>query len=198
MSYIECTKCGHKALSVATRCPRCGHDLPPQRLRPPEPKPELPRLRPVLLVAGAVVAGVVIVLVARHRADSTAVVVPPVAAPLDTAAALEPQPRPQPPPPADDTTNSAMPAPSARPPAPAPAPEVRPAAGKAGRRYARTWVNVREGRGRDTPVIRVLDPGEAVRVDSLIKGWYRVLVDGRPLGYVHRRQLDAVPPPERP
>jgi hypothetical protein len=193
MSYIECGQCGHKALSVATRCPRCGHDLPPQRLRPPEPKPELPRLRPVLLVAGAVVAGVAIVLVARHRAGSSADVVPPAAAPLDTAASLEPQPRPQPPP-AGDSTSSAMPAPSAR----APAPEVRPAAGQAGRRYARTWVNVREGRGRDTPVIRVLNPGEAVRVDSLIKGWYRVLVDGLPLGYVHRRQLDAVPPPDRP
>lgn len=184
MSHIECPHCGYKALSVATRCPRCGGDLPPQRLRHPDVKPLLARLRPVFIFAGAIVAGIVAVMVVRHRAGSTALVVPPAAAPLDTASSIEPQPSPQPRPPSA--------------PAAAPAPEVRPAAGQAVRRYARTWVNIREGRGRGTPAVRVLNPGEAVRVDSLRRGWYRVLVDGRTLGYVHRGQLDAAPPPAQP
>jgi len=45
--------------------------------------------------------------------------------------------------------------------------------------------------------VRVLNPGEAVLVDSLKRGWYRVLADGRIVGYVHRTQLDAAPPAAR-
>jgi hypothetical protein len=32
-------------------------------------------------------------------------------------------------------------------------------------------------------------------VDSLLRGWYRVLEDGRTIGYVHRSTLAAAPPP---
>jgi hypothetical protein len=63
------------------------------------------------------------------------------------------------------------------------------------RRFARTWVNVRGGRGRATPSVRVLNPGDVVQVDSLSRGWYRVLIDGRAAGYVHRSNLDPVSPP---
>jgi ribosomal protein L37E len=45
------------------------------------------------------------------------------------------------------------------------------------------------------PAVRVLNPGDAVQVDSLSRGWYRVLIDGRAAGYVHRSNLDPVPPP---
>jgi hypothetical protein len=62
------------------------------------------------------------------------------------------------------------------------------------RRFARTWVNVRGARDRAAPVVRVLNPGDAVQVDSLSRGWYRVLIDGRAVGYVHRSNLDPVPP----
>lgn len=63
------------------------------------------------------------------------------------------------------------------------------------RRYAQTWVNVRDARRRASPSIRVLNPGEAVQVDSLQVGWYRVVVDGKPGGYVHRSNLGTAPPP---
>jgi hypothetical protein len=65
-------------------------------------------------------------------------------------------------------------------------------------RYARTWVNVRDGRAQATPSVRVLTPGEPVLVDSLRGGWYRVLAEGRTVGYVHRSNLDAAPPNARP
>jgi hypothetical protein len=65
-------------------------------------------------------------------------------------------------------------------------------------RYARTWVYVRDGRARGTATVRILSPGEQVLVDSLQGGWYRVLADGRALGYVHRSNLDIAPPAPRP
>ena len=68
-------------------------------------------------------------------------------------------------------------------------------AGPLARRFARTWVNVRGARARAAPAVRVLNPGDAVQVDSLSGGWYRVLIDGRAAGYVHRSNLDPVPPP---
>jgi hypothetical protein len=42
--------------------------------------------------------------------------------------------------------------------------------------------------------VATLNPGELVMVDSLIRGWYRVLVEGRAVGYVHRSTLAAAPP----
>jgi hypothetical protein len=62
------------------------------------------------------------------------------------------------------------------------------------RRYAQTWVNVRGDRTRSAPTVGMLNPGDAVTVDSLVRGWYRVSVDGRTLGYVHRSTLDVSRP----
>ena len=67
-----------------------------------------------------------------------------------------------------------------------------PAAGS--QRYAQTWVNVRGERARSAPAVGMLNPGDAVTVDSLVRGWYRVTVDGRALGYVHRSNLDVTRP----
>jgi uncharacterized protein YgiM (DUF1202 family) len=61
-------------------------------------------------------------------------------------------------------------------------------------RYAKVWVNVRSGRRPDASLVRVLKPGEPVLVDSLRQQWYRVLIDGRPVGYVYREYLSATPP----
>jgi hypothetical protein len=44
----------------------------------------------------------------------------------------------------------------------------------------------------------VLQPGDAVLVDSLVRGWYRVVADGRTVGYAHRRYLAATPPAAAP
>jgi hypothetical protein len=65
-------------------------------------------------------------------------------------------------------------------------------------RWAKTWVNVRAGRSGSSEAVSVLNPGEPVGVDSLGQGWYRVLVDGVPLGYVDRSFLAPVPPDSLP
>ena len=66
------------------------------------------------------------------------------------------------------------------------------------RRWAKTWVNVRAGRSGSSEAVIVLNPGEPVGVDSLGQGWYRVLVDGVPLGYVDRTFLAPAPPDSLP
>jgi uncharacterized protein YgiM (DUF1202 family) len=186
MSYVECPECGQKALSVATRCPRCGYNYPPQPIHRRGSESELARLRPLLPIASIIVAGVVLVVVIARWAGSATSVAPSAGAPVDTVptagSAREVQPTPVA---AADSEVSAV--------AVAPAPPGAPV-----KRYARTWVNVRGGRTLDTPSIRVLNPGEAVTVDSLSRGWYRVLAGGRTLGYVHRSALDTAPASRRP
>jgi len=61
-------------------------------------------------------------------------------------------------------------------------------------RYASTWVNVRDRRGPDAAPVRVLDPGEAVLVDSLVGGWYRVVIDGQAIGYAYSSNLSERAP----
>jgi hypothetical protein len=51
------------------------------------------------------------------------------------------------------------------------------------------WANIRQSRARSSPAVGRLEPGDSVLVDSLKRGWYRVLMDGRPVGYVHRTTL---------
>jgi len=186
MAYIECPNCGHKALSVATRCPRCGHGFSTQLIRHPVSKPRLHRLWPVLIVAGALVA--VMVVVDRRQAGPRAITGSPTRTALDTAPSIPAQPVHEAPPSIGDGSRPVEP----------PLAVVPPPGGRWSQRYATTWVNVRESRRRGTPAIRVLNPGEAVLVDSLGGGWYRVVVDGRTLGYVDRLYLDTVPPPEHP
>ena len=72
------------------------------------------------------------------------------------------------------------------------APAAAPPAGAPLQRYARTWVSIREGRTDSAPAVRTLAPGEAVLVDSLSQGWYRVVVDGQPAGYVDGGYLEEV------
>lgn len=61
-------------------------------------------------------------------------------------------------------------------------------------RFARTWVNIRDGRSGGAATVRTIRPGERVLVDSLADGWYRVVVDGRTEGYVDRSYVDEAPP----
>jgi hypothetical protein len=60
--------------------------------------------------------------------------------------------------------------------------------------YSSTWLNLRAERRNSSPVLRVLRPGEVVRVDSLSQGWYRVVSDADQPGWVDRRLLDSLPP----
>ena len=65
-------------------------------------------------------------------------------------------------------------------------------------RWAKTWVNVRAGRSGSSEPVRILNPGELVGVDSLGLGWYRVLIDGVPVGFVDRSFLAPAPPDSLP
>ncbi len=88
--------------------------------------------------------------------------------------------------------------------APAPVPAATPASPPSAsskteeRRYASTWVNVRAGPSGTAPIVRVLQPGESVQVDSLREGWYQVLADGGPGGYVDGNLVDTDRPSHTP
>lgn len=181
MTYMECPQCGRKALSVATRCPHCGVAFPSRPLRRPASSRGLDRLRPLLALVGvvAVAFAMVAVIMPRLQSKPGSGAPPPgevIAAPVMVA----PNSVPVAVPPAVPPTVSTAPA--------AVAPGVR------GLRYARTWVNVRSARSRTAPSVLVLQPADSMQVDSLSGGWYRVLIDGRPIGYAHRSNLDSVPP----
>jgi Bacterial SH3 domain len=187
MSYIACPECGHRALSVATRCPHCGVAFPSRPLERPNTRPRLDWLRPsVVLTAVLVVAAISVVGSRRVAAPGT---IPGPSPRPDDPGPVAATPRVSP---DTNTTDRTV----------APALEVGPSRSPPGSpglpRYARTWVNVRERRDRGALSVRVLNPGEAVLVDSLQRGWYRVLADGRTLGYVHRVNLDAARPSAQP
>ena len=179
MPDIECPECGHKALSVATRCPRCGHAFPARPLHRLDPGRR--RDWPSALLAGVVVIGAVLLVATLRRPSAR-----PGSAVAPAGPAAEP---------AKPSERTARP-----PSSPAPGTQATPPAASEGRltRYARTWVNVRDGRARGTASVRVLNPGEQVWVDSLEGGWYRVFAEGRALGYVHRSNLAAGPPTAGP
>lgn len=191
MSYIECPHCGHRALSVASRCPHCSAAFPPRPMHRGMAEPRPDWLRPALVLAGVLVLGVVVAAAlywpGSDTATSTATSAPP-AVLVDTAL---------PPPAGAGGVPDSPPSALAADPPPTVAPPVAPPR-RGNARYARTWTNVREGRGLAAPSVRVLSPGEAVLVDSLRRGWYRVRAKGRTIGYVHRSNLDAAPPTGRP
>ncbi len=54
---------------------------------------------------------------------------------------------------------------------------------------ARTWTNVRKSRSVSATLEAMLMPGDTVLADSLVKGWYRVALEGEVLGYAHRSTL---------
>jgi len=188
MAYIECPKCSYKALSVATRCPRCGHNFPIQLIRHPVSEPQIHKLWPVLILAGVLVTVVVMDMVVRHGAAPRAFTGSPVTPSLDSARYIPPQPVRETPAPTGDSSRSVEPLLSG----------IPPTGGRGSKRYATTWVNVRENRSGGSAAVRVLNPGEAVLVDSLSGGWYRVVADGRTLGYVDRLYLDTASPRNPP
>jgi len=201
MAYMDCPECGKTMLSIATQCPHCGYQFPPQQLRISIPPPQVRKVRPAVTVALAlvVVAAVVVAFQSwggwRAGPESGVATVPPRAPsgeqqqqPVettvpDTAAvgAIRQDSQPQ--------VSVAETTPAVTTPPPALPPPAALPTGQQTRRYASTWVNVRRDRGREAPTVRVLQPGDAVLVDSLDQGWYRVVIDGQPIGYAHRANL---------
>ncbi len=194
-TYMQCPQCGRKALSVATRCPHCGVAFPSRPLQRSAPGDRRALLRPVLAVSGVLVLGALLAVVLPRLASKAAIPARG-ALPRETSPILsEPGGATS----ADAAVEGVRSGGDAAPQATAlravaTAPVGPAAAGPPTRRVARTWVNVRGGRSRGAPVVLVLNPGDTVQVDSLSRGWYRVLIDGRAAGYVYRSNLDPVPP----
>jgi len=211
MSYTVCPNCGQNALSVATRCPRCGLAFESQFYRYTKPRPRQMSLG--LLLAGLVVT----VLVASALWQRFGVA--PAAPPIVRRPAPMPPARVRPEPSRESlaaTAGTVVTAPPAQPRVatpPVPAAPQAPAAGalvtpvvtaapstplKTKTLYASTWLNLRSAGRNSAPVLRILRPGEVVHVDSLSQGWYRVVSDQQPPGWVDRRLLDTLPPPQQP
>jgi hypothetical protein len=172
-----CPKCGHVALSVATRCPRCGAAFDANYFKHELPAPRYRRSTTLILLLVAVLV-VVLANLARRLPGTR----PTARAPVATVDSSQPSPNP-----VSIATAAPKPAPSA-PPTPTDAIYLR--------RYARTWSNIRSGRSPRASVLRVARPGEPIVVDSLEGGWYRVVSDAGPVGYVDRDLLTSTPPPK--
>ena len=63
-------------------------------------------------------------------------------------------------------------------------------------RWVANWANVREGRSLNSPVLRVLRPGQEVVVANRAGGWWEVYLDGKFAGYVAGSLLLAERPPD--
>jgi hypothetical protein len=183
MPDIECPNCGHRALSVATRCPRCGFAFPAELLQLPAGM-DRGWGRLTLGIGGALAVVMILALLGRRDGGTGE---PDPAAGI-AADALVPGGVP----PAPDTLPAKASAARVTPRASSEPPPT-PATGLL-RRYARTWVNVRESRSARAGILRVLQPGDAIEVDSLSRGWYRVVDNGRSAGYTHRALLGVAPP----
>ncbi len=201
--YTVCGNCGQRALTVATRCPHCSHPFEAHFYQRTATAPRSRRV-PVGLIAAALVITVVVANALRRHLTS--------GRPVTTAGPVVPAPPPRP---RVDlpvlVAESIAAAPAATLTAPSdstpPAQVVADSAAAradgvtsppGSRRYASTWMHVRAGRSGTAPVVRVLRPGEAVQVDSLRRGWYRLVAGEEPLGYVDGGLLDSVPPDESP
>ncbi|HWA57343.1 MAG TPA: SH3 domain-containing protein [Gemmatimonadales bacterium] len=201
-----CQSCGKTALPVATRCPRCGNAFELRYDRPPiEPSR---RSRLFTALTALVVVALVAANALRNRGSSGGVLPPHeeagMSAPAAPATIAD---RPAQPDSAADQTPAPVPAPAPAPPVavqtPAPAPERSAArlvfpAGSTGRRYATTWINLRAARNNRARVVRILQPGEPVRVDSLDQGWYQVVTADQVQGYADRRLLSDATPTQAP
>jgi hypothetical protein len=166
-SYRQCSECGKRALSIATRCPGCGRELPAPAV-PDHGSFGLSRFVSLPVALGVVVvAGLAVTSFERHDierpdgVESSFVKREPSAAPpvaglprLDTA-----------------TSGAAT-------------------GGAAGEwLVSRSWTNVRSRRSVKGDLTAVLMPGDTVLADSLGRDWYRVALEGEVMGYAHRSTL---------
>jgi hypothetical protein len=162
-SYRQCSECGKRALSIATRCPGCGRELPPMPAPQGSRMIEAGRRLPVPAVAGLFAAAAVLAAALPGRGGRVPATVEPAA---EEPAAVE---------------SSSV--------AGATTPAAAPAADTGELLVARTWTHVRSRRSVGGTLEAVLLPGDTVLADSLSGGWYRVALEGEVLGYAHRSTL---------
>jgi hypothetical protein len=90
-SYVTCTECGKRALSIATRCPQCGFEFPARPLGRRSSTSSFGRLLPLLALLGVVAATVALATVLMRRTAERAEAPATAAAPeMDTAMAASP------------------------------------------------------------------------------------------------------------
>ncbi len=169
-SYRQCSECGKRALSIATRCPGCGRELEP--LEAPETAHSLEFARYLSPGLAGVVA-LAAVLVAIEMVGDAGQGAPPSVPVVAEQAAL-------------DSSEVAY-ALGATAHLDSASVEATPEAVVL---VAKTWTNVRVGRSRRADLEAVLTPGDTVYADSLQKGWYRVAFEGEVMGYAHRSTLE--------
>lgn len=167
-SYRQCTECGKRALSIATRCPGCGRELPAPAVPEVASAWDLRRFLSPRVVGWTIAVAVVLTAAFLARSTGPRERQPSAASEMaytTAAARLD--------------TATAAPS-SAAPSSAAPAGEVL---------VARTWTHVRQSRSRHAGIEAVLLPGDTVVADSLARGWYRVALEGEVLGYVYHSTL---------
>jgi hypothetical protein len=171
-SYKQCSQCGKRALSVATRCPGCGGEFPPEPGRRSSPGADFGRFLPLVALAGLLVVG------ALSRAIVGRTSRP--AAPEESSSLAATS---------REETSSVAAAPKLASPPRAPAPSTHTAAPEPRQLIARTWTKVRNRRSTKGELEAVLLPGDTVVADSLSRGWWRVALEGEVLGYAHESTL---------
>jgi ribosomal protein L37E len=201
--FVECRRCNKFIPRSAVRCGFCGY-------------PRLLRRRLRWLAGGVVaVAALVAGIVGAGRLldngpTSIAEQPPPTGVPLDTqpqsdqptepptGEALVVEPRvqetvePIPTRVAPDAVRPDSAPPRPQPPLPRPTITTSTV-----HRWALTWANLREGPGTGYAVVRVLEPGERIRVADLTRGFWAVYDNGNVEGYVANSVLsDRQLPPD--
>jgi hypothetical protein len=166
-SYRQCSECGKRALSIATRCPGCGRELEPQVTPKPRPGMEVGRYLPQGVIAAVALA--VVVLAVEFGGES-----------------LSPDSTPAPAGPAAADSSEVAYALGATAQLDTASVEATPAGGML---VAKTWTNVRRSRSRRAELEAVLSPGDTVFADSLQRDWYRVSYEGEVMGYAYRTTL---------
>jgi len=173
-SYRQCSECGKRALSIATRCPACGRELPPPVAPAVSPALDLRRFLSPRVAGGIILTAVVLTAAEQVRSSrplrqSSSVLMPDsTSEKAQVADAMA----------AGDRRSTAAAAPL-------------PAASAGEVLVARTWTNVRKSRSARADVVAKLLPADTVLADSLERSWYRVAMKGKVLGYVYRSTLAA-------
>lgn len=174
-SYKQCTECGAKALSIATRCPRCHREFPAPVKEPamaPVHRLGRMRLRTPGIAAGLLALAAVLSVTDMGGTSANKTVPGSAEAPSEVAF----------------VNSEAAKVPEA----------VRPPTARArtpgGLLVAKSWTHVRKARSRSAALEAVLTPGDTVFADSLDRGWYRVALEGEVLGYAHESMLAPTAP----
>ena len=183
-SYKQCTECGARALSIATRCPRCHREFPAPVEKPvvaPVRRLGRMRLRTPGIAAGLLALGAVLTVTDMGGTSASKTEPRATGAEDSSAAASEVA--------FVHSEAGKVPETPGRPGAP-----TRNAGGLL---VAKSWTHVRKARSRSADLEAVLTPGDTVFADSLDRGWYRVALEGEVLGYAHESVLVPTAPGQR-